>query len=49
MLMNQMTNSFVVLFIAFFFEKSEAEWYWWLGLVVLFVLDEYKGWGRKSI
>ena len=47
--MNQMTNGFIVLFIAFFFEKADAEWYWWLGLVMLFILDEYKDWGRKRI
>jgi hypothetical protein len=34
---------------AFFFEKADAEWYWWFGLILLFILDEYKGWGKKSI
>ena len=46
---NQMTNSFIVFFIAFFFEKADAEWYWWLGLVALFALDEFQAWGKKRI
>jgi hypothetical protein len=47
--MNQITNSLIVLFVAFFFEKSEAEWYWWVALGLLFVLDEYQSWGKKRI
>lgn len=47
--MNSMTNSLMVLFIAFFFEKAEAEWYWWLALGFLFLLDEYQDWGKKRI
>lgn len=45
--MNGLTNSFIVLFIAFFFEKADAEWYWWAVLGILFVLDEYKDWSKK--
>jgi hypothetical protein len=43
-----MTNSFIVFFIAFFFEKAEAEWSWWVGLALLFALDEYQSW-KKSV
>jgi len=47
--MSAITNSLIVLFIAFFFEKANAEWYWWVVLVILFVLDEYKDWAKKRI
>jgi len=47
--MNNLTNSLVVLFIAFFFEKADAEWYWWVWLVLLFILDEYQTWGKRRI
>ena len=47
--MNQMTNSFIVFFIAFFFEKADAEWYWWAGLVMLFILDEFQEWNKRRI
>lgn len=47
--MNSITNGLIILFIAFFFQKAEAEWYWWFGLGLLFVLDEYQDWGKKRI
>ena len=48
--MNSITNSLMVLFIAFFFAKTEGtEWYWWAALVLLFLLDEYRDWGKKRI
>jgi len=47
--MNNITNSLIVLFIAFFFQKAEAEWYWWVLLSVLAVLDELNEWRKKWV
>lgn len=47
--MSGITNSFIVLFIAFFFEKADAEWYWWVALAVLFLIDEVSDWAKRRI
>jgi hypothetical protein len=47
--MNGITNSLIILFIAFFFQKAEAEWYWWVVLGILVVLDEFNEWRKKWV
>jgi hypothetical protein len=44
-----LNNSLMALLCAFFFAKAEnTEWYWWVVLGLLVLLDEINAW-RRSI